>query len=451
MNTWMMSTRGRGARWAAVAIGSLLVAAGPDSSASAEHSSLEQVSTGTTGGNGSFEASLAGAAADGSRVFFSTPEPLVSADTDTFVDVYERSGGQTTLVSTGPASGTNASPAAFAGTSADGSRVFVSTQERLVSADTDLFVDVYERSGGQTTLVSTGTTGGNGIFPASYAGASADGTRVFFMTGESLVSADANTTTDVYERSGGQTTLMSTGSVFPAVFVGASDDGGRIFYSTQARRVLADTDLERDIYERSGGQTTLVSTAPFGGNGAFPALSAGVSDDGGRVFFRTVERLVSTDDDAMEDVYERAGGQTTLVSTGVTGGNGAFDAFFVGAAADGTRVFFRTVESLVSADTDTVVDVYERAGGETTLVSTGPVGGNGADSAFFDGVSADGTRVFLQTAESLVSADTDTFLDVYERSGGQTTLVSTGPAGGNGTVDALFRGSSADGTRASSS
>ena len=47
-----------------------------------------------------------------------------------------------------------------------------------------------------------------------------------------------------------------------------------------------------------------------------------------------------------------AGGQTTLLSTGPTGGNGAFDASFTGASADGTRVFFGTEESLVSADTD---------------------------------------------------------------------------------------------------
>ena len=57
-----------------------------------------------------------------------------------------------------------------------------------------------------------------------------------------------------------------------------------------------------------------------------------------------------------------SGGQTTLVSTGPAGGNGAFGAFFGGASADGTRVFFETGESLVSADTDAALDVYERVG-----------------------------------------------------------------------------------------
>jgi hypothetical protein len=439
MSTWL--------RAAAVGIGSLLMTAGLASRASAEHDELEQVSTGPTGGNGAVEPSFVGASSDGSRVFFTTGESLVSADTDTALDVYERSGGQTTLVSTGPTGGNGAALATLAGASADGSRVWFSTAESLVSADTDTFADVYERSGGQTTLVSTGPNGGNGIFSASFMGASVDGSRVFFVTQESLVSGDANPQLDVYERAGGQTTLVSTSSQFPAFFVGASDDGGRVFYRTQGRRVLADTDLEYDIYERSGGQTTLVSTGPFGGNGAFPALRAAVSDDGARVLFRTVEQLVSTDTDAMEDVYERSGGQTTLVSTGDTGGNGAFDAFFEGATDDGVMVFFRTAESLVSADTDAVVDVYERSGGQTTLVSTGPQGGNGANSAFFKGASADGSRVSFETAEQLVSGDTDTFLDLYERSGGQTTLVSTGPAGGNGTFDSVFAGASADGSR----
>ena len=53
-------------------------------------------------------------------------------------------------------------------------------------------------------------------------------------------------------------------------------------------------------------------------------------------------------------------------------------------------------------------------------------------------MSADGAHVFFATREALVSADADTAQDVYERSGGQTTLISTGPAGGNGDINAQF-------------
>ena len=163
------------------------------------------------------------------------------------------------------------------------------------------------------------------------------------------------------------------------------------------------------------GQTTLVSTVPAGGNGAFGASFAGASTDGTRVFFETDEPLLGADTDAQFDVYERSAGQTTLLSTGPAGGNGAFGAAISGNSADGARVFFETDESLVSADTDTQQDAYERSGGQTTLLSTGPAGGNGALDAFVTGASADGARVFVGTEESLVSADTDAETDIYVR------------------------------------
>ncbi len=502
MHTWMRRTRGRGARWAVVGIASFLAAGGLASRASAEHSLLEHVSTGPAGGNGVSEPSFAGASVDGGHVFFITGDALVSADTDMRSDVYERSGGQTTLVSTGPAggngdflpgySGASADggrvffqtqeslvttdtdttfdvyeraggqttlvstaptggtlPAAFAGASADGTRVFFRTSERLVSTDTDNFLDVYERAGGQTTLVTTGSASGIGAAEAGFLRASVDGTRVFFTTVESLVTADGDQTSDVYERSGGQTTLVSTGlnSVLPVFFAGASADGTRVFLSTEAKLVSTDTDAESDVYERSGGQTTLVSSGPNGGNGAAFSEFVGASADGSRVLFRTVESLVSTDTDGFTDVYERSGGQTTLVSTSPTGGNGAFHTFFKGASADGSRVYFESAEALVSTDTDGQLDVYERASGQTTLISTGPTGGNGTSTALFRGASADGGRVFFVTNERLVSADTDMASDVYERAAGKTTLVSTGPTGGNGAFEVKFEGASIDGTR----
>ena len=74
-------------------------------------------------------------------------------------------------------------------------------------------------------------------------------------------------------------------------------------------------------------------------------------------------------------------GVTTLVSAGSTGGNGAFNARFAGATPDGSHIFFETNEKLVASDTDGSQDVYERFGGATTLISTGPSGGNGSYGA----------------------------------------------------------------------
>ena len=124
--------------------------------------------------------------------------------------------------------------------------------------------------------------------------------------------------------------------------------------------------------------------------------------------------------------------QTNLVSTGPATTNALLEAIWGGNTPDGASVYFTTEEKLVSADTDSARDVYERTGSTTEHISTGPDGGNGAPHAFFDAASIDGSRVFFTTAESVVSSDTDTFRDIYQRSNGTTTLISIGPDGGNG-------------------
>ena len=118
----------------------------------------------------------------------------------------------------------------------------------------------------------------------------------------------------------------------------------------------------------------------------------------------------------MQDVYERAGGVTTLVSQGPGSANGPFPATFKGASRDGTRVFFDTSEHLAAIATGIYPDIYERHAGTTTFISVGPTGGNGDFFAFFAGVSDDGTRLFFETDEALVAGDTDISQDVYSSS-----------------------------------
>jgi hypothetical protein len=411
------------------------------------------VSAGEVNGNGAFDVSFDGASTDGTKVFFTTNEPLVTTDTDgSLDDVYERSGGTTKLVSTGPMNANGAYGNSFSAASHDGTRVFFGTTAPLVAADTDTTSDVYERSGGTTTLISTGPVNGgsdpDGNFYAYLRGLSSDGTKVFFATLEPLVAADVDSDIDVYQRSGGVTTLISRGvRDFDAAFRGASKDGSRVFFTTSESLVAADTDGFVDTYERSGGVTKLISTGPMNGNGHFDAYPSAVSNDGTTVVFETRERLVAADTDSSVDVYQRSGATTTLVSAGTVNGDGAFDALFSGASKDGTRIFFRTRERLVAGDTDAKWDLYERSAGTTKRVSAGPGTGNRAFNAAFVGASVDGTKVFFKSRERLVATDTDTVSDVYERSGGTTRLVSAGAVNGNGPSRASFAGASSDGTR----
>jgi hypothetical protein len=423
----------------------------------ANHNTTEIVSTGPNGGNGPISSQFRGASADGSRVFFQSNEQLVAADTDTRMDVYERAGATTILLSTGPAGGNGAFNVSFAANSADGTRVFFRTTEQLVSSDADTTQDLYERSGGATTLLSTGPAGGNGAFQAIFAGISQDGSKAFFQTSESLVAADADTGwRDVYQRSNGTTTLFSTWALggngdFDATYAGASRDGARVFFLTDEPLEGSDFDPMQDVYVREGGATSHLSIGPAGGNGNddfdYDAFFDGASADGSIVWLHTDEVLVSSDTDSANDVYERSGGTISLLSTGPAGGNAESAAFWVGASETGGRVFFDTQEPLVGQDTDSSTDIYERAGGATTLVSTGPDGGNGAFFAAFQGVSVDGSRVFFHTSEGLLAADTDATQDVYERTGGTTTLVSQGPGSANEPLPASYKGASRDGTR----
>jgi hypothetical protein len=436
-----------------VAVTSAVAIMGNSASVAAYHDLYRRVSAGgsTIAGNGAFPVNIAGASTDGKRVFFTSAEQLTTNDDDSQSDVFMRLSGVTTLQSVGEINGNGPFGATFAGASADGSRVFFQTSEKLLSTDTDSVIDVYQRSASVTTRVSTGATTGNGNAPAVFRGMSSDGTRVFFTTDEQLVSADTDHSQDIYERSGGTTTLTSAGQIngngaLDPAFVGASADGVRVWFSTTEKLVPTDTDSQSDVYQRSGGQTFLISRGAINGSGNFAATFRGASSDGSRVFYSTSEQLVSADTDSQQDIYEFSpGGVITRISAGAINGNGPQAAAFTHASTDGTRVLFETAEKLVSADTDSSIDVYQRSAGVTSRISVGAINGNGAMNAGFRGASADESLVFFVTTEKLVAADTDAQLDVYERFVGVTKLVSVGKINGNGAFTAQFLGTDAYG------
>ena len=99
-------------------------------------------------GAGNFSTHLSHALSDDGRyVFFSSPDPLVPADTNGAFDAYEydMQTGQIHLLS----SGTSASNSYFLDASADGHDAYIITRQRLLGWDVDNAYDIYDvRSGG---------------------------------------------------------------------------------------------------------------------------------------------------------------------------------------------------------------------------------------------------------------------------------------------------------------
>lgn len=372
----------------------------------------------------------------------------------------------------------SAAPANYVGSSADGGTVFFTTTEKLVPGDTDNRIDIYERSydlgiGAYVTReVSTGPTGGNDAFDASYEGSSSDGLAVFFSTDESLVAADTDRSEDVYMRdlSNSTTTLVSQGAasclasgcgngLADSIFVGATPSGGDVFFISDEQLDNADGDNSFDIYVRDieGGVTTLVSRGSAScsgtgcGNGAFAASFNATSANGNLIVFSSSERLASGDEDNLQDIYERnlTSGTTTLVSgSGACGVGLDCNAVYRGASEDASHVYFQTDQQLVVGDGDKSSDVYAWTGAEPGLVSTGPTDANGASPATFAGASSDGGTAFFQTSEQLTAADTDSATDVYARDLGSSTTTLVSAAGSCPLVsecDAVYRGASSDG------
>jgi len=428
-----------------------------------------EVSVGPTGGNDFYPAVFERASVDGKRVFFSTDEPLVTADQDRRSDVYVREiGGTTKLVSSGataclPLCGNGNFDVGFAGASGDGTQVLIVTIEPLDPlADQDEAVDVYERdlSTSTTTLVSAGETTclpgcGNGDLNATLRGVATNGGRAFFATAEQLADADDDTAIDIYARNlpNGPTTLVSVGDPAcapcgnngsAAIFAGSSADGSRVFLATSEGLVSGEVDGANDIYMRHEGSTTLVTAGTEGK----PASFGDTSIDGERVFFTTAESLVGPDENEATDVYLWEGGAPQLLTSGTCCGSN-----FGAATPDGAAIVFSTIEQLAGEDLDGVADIYEQAvtGGPPQLASRGSIGGNGTSPARFNRVSADGERVFFTTDEALHASDFDDDDDIYSRDlSGEETKLWTPPPGlcPTASCDAILVETSADGLHA---
>jgi hypothetical protein len=457
---------------AVLVVGSLLGA--PVGSATAQQ--LELLTTGPTAGHPPYPPRFTQVATDGRHVFFETRERLVASDQDANCpdpfaddypntkidcqDVYERFDGQTRLVSLG---GNGSYDATLLAISSDGSRAFFSTDESLLPEDGDsesdsYKSDIYEWSSGTIELVSTGVRGERTTSVPEFAGASSDGSKVFFVTRDILSPADQNNCLDVYAHSAGRTTLVSTGpndgpppvpgfhcdsyqTDTPFSHPISSPDGAHFFFYSERSLVADDRDGgDVDLYERIGDETRLVSTGPTsGGPNPDPTTAdfATAAPNGSRVFFATNDALVPEDQNTGHgtfsyDTYERDSSGVRLFAPSEVRNDPNLFAGPLEVSDNGERVYLWTNARLAPDDTDSTADIYERFGGSYSLVSTGPSPGpepqfGGVDPTLGNfQISRDGERAFFVTTQRFVPEDTDDVSDIYQRAAGVTRLVSQG-------------------------
>lgn len=105
---------------------------------------------------------------------------------------------------------------------------------------------------------ATAVAGPSTVFQRSFAQAhavSADGSKVFFETAERLAPGDTNGRDDVYMWEAGSQRLLSSGSSeYPSRLLDASPDGDDVFFVTRAPLVGRDRDELADVYDaRVGG------------------------------------------------------------------------------------------------------------------------------------------------------------------------------------------------------
>jgi hypothetical protein len=162
----------------------------------------------------------------------------------------------------------------------------------------------------------------------------------------------------------------------------------------------------------------------------------------GTVFFETGEKLLAADENEATDVYEydAEAGTVALISSG-TGGA----AHFMGATPDGSNVFFSTDQSLLAADQNNNIDIYDARvnGGVVSALPTPKPCQDGCPatpgSAVFYGPSVPGVPQSPAPTEPFAVAKiTAAQIKALARTG-KITLKVTAPGPGSLGASALAR------------
>src|SRR5215218_1707626 len=304
------------------------------------------------------------------------------------------------------------------GMSADGSRVFFLSGEELVEADEDGSNDLYmyevdAPAGHRLTLLSSDEEPSDATADAEMVvGTSADGHYVYFVGSDQLVAGEP-------VRVPGQS-VVGTSSLYlwhdgQISYIGAFGDSNLARFNTP-ETVWQYVSFTKTSRVSPDGRHLLFMMQEhdegFAGRGGYPGYDHGTCGNGCRELY----------------LYSAESGRLTCVSCNPRANaatDNAFTDVFPGVSAslttqhlsnalseDGQHVFFTTTEALVAEDTNAKADAYEYdvPSGALRLISTGT---SSSDSYFMD-ASPDGRDVFFVTREQLVGWDIDGSYDLYD-------------------------------------
>jgi Tol biopolymer transport system component len=325
--------------------------------------------------------------------------------------------------------------------SADGSRVFwmdLNTGDLYVREDP-------ASADAKTVQISSGSGG-----PARFWTASVDGSKVFFTNSKHYLAGQAGGELFEYDLENGQTTDLTPG-VEVAGVIGASENGEYVYYADSSENLnlwhAGTTTLIATLAGVDGGEEVPVAPYAYPAGDWYTSLgerTAELTPDGNALEFMSDQRLKAAGypsgapTGGMEEVYvyeAEDGGKLFCASCSPSDEAPPVSSY--GAAAfvpvswegtyqpqvisdDGSRVFFDSAEPLVSQDTNAKLDVYEweRDGSGSCQESSGCIyllsGGQNGSSSWLLGSSASGNDVFVASRAPLVPGEPYDAFAVYD-------------------------------------
>ena len=268
---------------------------------------------------------------------------------------------------------------------------------------------------------------GSGVVPvpetigaAAFQAASVDGSLAYFTRGGQLYRYDAAAETSSPIASGVTGVLA------------VSPDGSRVYYQDagglevwhdgEAKLIAAGADsafpsdsppaTATARLSADGTVLAFLSAAPIGGYDNTDA-ETGLPDTEVYLYDAEADSLVCA---SCNPTGERPGGSASIPGALVNGTTTAYRPRAL--SADGRRLFFETADALVKGDTNAALDVYQwEAAGEGSCAEApgcvAPISSDRGEGGRLLDASADGADVFFLTGDSLVGIDPGS-IDAYD-------------------------------------